>query len=124
MRGLVAIGRHGGGDSDDPKPWMSKATCKPLAGYAKATVLVGGTRVTTVGLVSITTCFTGHPMNTGFTLLSKTGSNFLKALAAARRSLKSKGTSPSMHCSGALNTSTILSFRSAGRGCSCISLVG
>ena len=55
------------------KPLMSKAACKPLAGYAEATVLAGGTRVTTVGLVSKTTDFTGRPMNAAFDLESKTG---------------------------------------------------
>ena len=98
---------------------MPKATWMPLAGYASAAALVGSTLVVVVGLDSKTTDLKGHPLNSGLDRASKasvvssqteSAVNFLAAVCAALRSLKSKGTSPSMYCSGAWDTSTHWNF--------------
>ena len=100
-------------------PVMSKATRKPFAGCSSSAWFVGGTLVATVGLDSSTTSFKGQLLNSGLALESKAGVvscqtesavNRFMASPAALLSLKVKGTTPSMYCSGALDTSTHWNF--------------
>ena len=68
-----------------------------------------------VGTLSKSTGFTGQPLNSGLALGSNAGVvisntwfsvNLVNAFAAAWRSLKTKGTKPSMYCAGSFDTST------------------
>ena len=50
-----------------------RETCKPRAGYCSISVCVQGTCVMVVGLVSKSTDFTGHPLNSFRALASNAG---------------------------------------------------
>lgn len=100
-------------------PLMSKATFRPVAGWASWSLFVGGTALMTVGFDRRTTGFSGHPLNSGLDFESnagvvsshtESGVNLFSAADAAPRSLKSKGTNPSMYWPGSLETSTHWNF--------------
>jgi len=82
-------------------PLMSKATFRPVAGWASWSLFVGDTALITVGFDRRTTSFSGHPLNSGLDFESnasvvsshtESGVNLFSAADAAPRSLKSKGT--------------------------------